>query len=806
MRIYRLISLAVCLWLGTMLANAQAAPSNSLQVKGLRAPVTVRQDERGIPYIEARDTHDLYLAQGYITARDRLWQMDFTRRTGRGELAEVLGRLALEEDKRRRTLGYSPVVEATWPLLKPASQAALLAYAEGVNAYLSTLTDSDLPAEFKVLGYRPRPWQPTDSLIVGKLFAEFLSTTWQTDLLRAAFADLPAEKKVLLFSEYSPLDVLVVGSDDKKPAPKPVNKKTKTARTALQTDRAMAVWASVQDDLARQTLSLEQVGFSPELRQASNNWVVSGKRTASGKPLLANDPHLRATAPNIWHMAHLTAPDLRAAGVVAPGVPGILLGHNDRIAWGATNLGPDVQDLYIEKFDPQNPNRYQTPGGWRDAVIRREEIKIRSGFTSAETVTETLEVKVTRHGPILLQRDGINYALQWTALTPRAGEFEGFFEVQTAKNWDEFTKALAQYAGPTQNFIYADVAGNIGYYGAGAIPIRKSGDGSVPYDGATDAGEWVGLIPANELPRSYNPSSGLIVTANSRVVGQDYPHFLTHEWFAPVRARRIYELLTAKQKLTADDMLAVQGDITSISGRTFAGEVINLASAPDAPAGDAAWQGFVKTLQDWDGRMAADSTAALLVNETRMVFRRRMLESILGPERAAKFTFWASDANMTDYLIAARPAAYLPAKFKNYTALLQDCLTEARANLTKRLGTDESKWLWGVETQVRFFHPLAQLPLVGQQFLVAPFPQNGSGFTLATPNVGAGVSMRHVSEPGNWDKTRFGIGLGISGDARNPHWQDQLSDWRNTTPRTFPFTAAAVAQAARATTTLQPTP
>jgi penicillin amidase len=778
-------------------AIAKAQLSVPVEVKGINTPVKVRRDARAIPYLEAANTRDLYFAQGYVTASDRLWQMELARRTARGELAEVLGRLALEEDKRHRTFGFTQVAEATWPLLKPSSKTALEAYAAGVNAYLATLTDATLPAEFKVLGFRPRPWQPTDSLLIGKLFAEALSSTWQSDIQRAAFADLSPERKAWLFPEYSPLDVLVVGNDDGGKERRSEGVK-RSARPAVSPD----LLAEANAMQGRETLALERVGLTPELRGASNNWVVSGRRTASGRPLLANDPHLRATAPNIWYLVHLAAPGLRVAGVSAPGAPGVLLGHNQFIAWGATNLGPDVQDLYAEKFDPANPRRYQTPDGWREATVRREEIKVRKDFSSPATTTETHEVVTTWHGPVIVQ----NYALQWTALTPRAGDFEGFFEVQTARNWADFTRALGQYTGPTQNFIYADTAGNIGYYGAGAIPIRKSGDGSVPYDGATNDGAWTGLIPPAELPRSYNPPSGIIVTANSRVVGKSYPHFLTRSWFAPVRARRIYDLLAAKPKLTVDDFLAVLGDTGSVSGQIFAREVVKMMQGPGAYIGDEEWQKFLAALKTWDARLEADSKMALLVNETRLAFRNRMVRGILGDERAKDFRFWANDATMTDRLIAERPVELLPSSITSYPEMLQICYKEARRNLARRFGEDDGKWTWGAANPGVFYHPLAAVPLIGQQFSVAPYPQRGAGFLMATPNVGVSVSMRHVSEPGNWDAARFGLGLGQSGDPQSPHWKDQFEDWRNAQPRAFPFTPAGVAQAMRTFVQLVPAP
>jgi penicillin amidase len=308
---------------------------------------------------------------------------------------------------------------------------------------------------------------------------------------------------------------------------------------------------------------------------ASNNWVISGSRTVTGKPLLADDPHLRASAPSIWHMVHLSSPGVRVAGVTSPGLPGVIIGHNERIAWGFTNVGPDVQDLYLEKFDPANPKRYQTPQGWQDAVIRQEQIKVRKGFTS-EYETVVHDVTVTRHGPIIFEADGKRYALRWTALDPRQNRADISYSLNRARNWKEFNAALESFTAPTQNIVYADVDGHIGYHAAGVVPIRKSGDGSVPYDGSTDAGEWTSYIPVSKLPTLYDPPSGIIVTANQRIVGTDYPYFLTHSWAQPYRARRIFDLLNEKPKHSVEDFRRIQGDVYSIAGKLFAQETVKL--------------------------------------------------------------------------------------------------------------------------------------------------------------------------------------------------------------------------------------
>ena len=779
-----------------------------ISVPGLSKPVTVRRDERGIPYIEAANDDDLYFAQGYVTASDRLWQMDLLRRNVRGEMAEIFGDAVLGEDKRHRTFGTARVVEETAKHLPPNLNKALTAYANGVNAYIDSLTTQNMPNEFRLLQYKPRPWTPADSLCVGKLLAEYLSNSWQLDIMRGAMMSLPKDKRDALLVETSPLDVIVVGSDRSRTAgrsPAPVGRQFLGSPSS---DLLEALHAS----LASQFQSFELLGLNPpnvETFQASNNWVVSGKLTASGKPLLANDPHIPASVPNIWYQTELIAPGMHVAGVTFPGAAGIVIGHNDFIAWGATNLGPDVQDVYIEKFDKANPNRYLTPSGWREAEIRHEQINVRKNPIDPTSVqAQTFDVTVTRHGPIILEQGGVRYALRWPALDATNLEIAGIFDANRARNWKEFTEGLSKYSGPTQNFVYADVEGHIGYYGAGKIPIRKSGDGSIPYDGATDDGEWTSYIPFEKLPHSFDPPSGIIVTANQRVVGRDYPYFLSHNWAPPYRARRIYDLLSAKPKLTIDDFRTIQGDTYSIAMSKFARAAAKslkaTVSVPGAVATgsvtDEQIAKLVTELESWDGKMNADSHTAAVVSQMRGLFRTRILRAALGQDLYGNYT-WAQAEILIDRIAEEQPGEWLPKEFGSYALLFRASYEEARQNLTRSLGADESQWTWGKIATVRFQHPLAAVPFIGAQFAIPPFPQNGSGGSI---NVGSSVSMRLIADPGDWDKTQNGIPLGESGIPNNPHWKDQLDDWRNVTPRTLPFSKAAVDSAAKETVVLTP--
>jgi penicillin amidase len=374
--------------------------------------------------------------------------------------------------------------------------------------------------------------------------------------------------------------------------------------------------------------------------------------------------------------------------------------------------------------------------------------------------------------------------------------------INRARNWKDFNVALRSFTAPTQNIVYADVAGHIGYHAAGVVPIRRSGDGSIPYDGSTAEGDWVNFIPVEQLPKLYDPPSGIIVTANQRIVGSDYPYFLTHYWAQPYRARRILDLLNQKPKLTADDFRRIQGDVYSIGNALFAHESSKILRPRLTPAETKLGE-LLDGFENWDGLVNADSHVAIMLGQMRIAFRSRILTAALGPD-LVKIYSWSNFDTTIDRLISEQPKDWLPKEFTSYADLLRACYEDARAVLTKNIGPDESKWTWGEMVKARFPHPLAGAPLVGLQFTIAPFPQNGTGGLAATVNVGAPVSMRLIADASDWDQTQHGITLGESGLPSSPHWSDQLADWRAVTPRVFPFSEAAVAKATKETTLLEP--
>ena len=753
-------------------------PSQTINVAGLKGSITIRRDARSIPYIEASSDSDVYFAQGYITASDRLWQMDLMRRLARGETAEIFGRTVLEEDKRWRRFNFARVAEETLKYTSPDLRAALESYAQGVNAYIASLTPETLPIEFRILQYSPRPWTPDDTIVIGKILDDALSSTWRLDLLRASLRNLPSDKLADITNQVTPYDVVLFGSD-KKPsavAPKPASM-VPSAIALNQADQDMNLRAE----------SLSMIGLYAEDLAASNNWVISGKRTADGKAILANDPHLQPTAPGIWYMTELMTPTLHVAGVTFPGVPGVVLGHNDSIAWGATNVGPDVQDIYYETFN--SDGKYKTPTGWTDPVVRKEIIKVRTSPTSSATENVTFDVTETRNGPIIIEDGGRKYALKWTALDPKNMEFEAFFRLGRAANWEGFKDALRTYGGAAQNFVFADVKGNIGWYAAGKIPTRKTGDGALPYDGSTDDGEWTGFIPFEELPNLYNPPSGVIVTANQRTVGSSYRYTqFTRDAAPPWRARRIFDRLSIKTHITIDDVRDTQLDVFNIPLDNLAKEIVRKQAASAET---------LAVLKGWDGRMTPDSTAALLTNEIRGCLANQIAdENKPVPANAVR-------ERVLDWAVRFEVPAWLPKKYTSYKNFLTACDTSIRQSLAdpKRLGPDSSKWVWATVVKSAFPHPLAAVPFIGAQFAIAAIPIPGSG---QTPNVGPYVSMRFIASPGNWDATRHVIPLGESGDPKSPYFKDQFQQWLNDSPPPFPFSKAAVEKTATNVTVLAP--
>ncbi|MGO8791128.1 MAG: penicillin acylase family protein [Terriglobia bacterium] len=769
------------LWLRWRVRSSLPTLDGAISISGLSARVEVWRDARGVPHIRAQSVADALFAQGYVTTQDRLWQMDLSRRNAEGELSEVFGDRARRLDIDSRTLGFPQVAASALADFSPEERRLLDAYTRGVNAFIESHRDR-LPLEFLLLRYQPKTWRPIDSVAVALNLATALSQTWESDLMREHIAaklgkDLFADA----FPDHSALDVPVAEVPSSSP------------------QRPKAVVAKVEhdafpDNLLAEALLPARMEFPGGL--GSNNWVVNGSHTKSGKPLLANDPHISHSVPSVWYMVHLKAPGLNVTGVTLPGLPLVIIGHNEHIAWGVTNTSPDVQDLYIETFNPANAREYLHDGQWVDAEVRDESIKVRNQHDDHFSVT------VTRHGPIISHDGGRDLALQWTLLSPHAVRLP-FLGIDRASNWQEFTAALRDFNVPMQNFVYADADGNIGYYAAGLVPIRKHGNGAVPVPGGTDDYDWTGFIPFDDLPHSYNPPTGIIATANGRIVPDNYPYFITAKWEAPFRTARIFQLLSEKGALTPSDMLRIQTDILSLEDKWLAQQL--LAAAANQPPSNPDAQFALSIVKDWDGEAHADSAATLILEVTRRALLTRILKPKLG--NGLSGYRWPMSTVFLQNVLSQNLTRWLPPGDANFQVSLMKSLDDGVAQIPSLVHSrNHAAWRWGDTIPLTFHHPLSGgLPFLGRWLDVGPFPQAGTGTTVKQTTPSLGPSMRMVADFADLDQSMQNITLGESGQVFSPYYRDQFSAWYEGNSFPMPFSDAAVGKAAVHKLVLEPT-
>ncbi len=730
-----------------------------VQVAGLARPVEVLRDAYGIPHIFAQDADDAMFALGYVHAQDRLWQMEINRRIGAGRLSEVVGPAGLETDRFLRTLGVRRAAAATLARVSPETKATLERYAAGVNAYLQS--DPVLPPEFLLTGVRPEPWTPEDSLTWVKMMAWDLGGNWRSELLRMRLAKaLPMAR----LNEFLP--------------PYPGDKAPQIA------------------DLKELYGGLEQAAvklaeFAPPVDEGigSNNWVVSGAHTASGKPLLANDPHLGLSAPAVWYFAHLHAPGLNVIGATLPGVPMVVLGRNERIAWGFTNTGPDVQDIYIEKLDASGG--YLTPEGPKPFTVIEETIRVKG----AEP--EKLQVRVTRHGPVIsdvfkpaLDAAPRGYALsfQWTVLRDDDLSLQALARLARARGWEDLVAAARDIHSPQQNIVYADVDGNIGFIAPGRIPVRtKDNDlmGHAPAPGWEARYDWTGFLAPEDLPRRYNPPEGVIVTANHKVVAPDYPHFITSEWQPPYRADRIAQLLAATPKHTVQSFARIQADAASPAMK----EMLPLLLA--VPPGSERSRAAQALLSKWDAVMAVDRAEPLIA----AAWWRELTRLVYADELGEAFqSNWLMRPQFMTAVLADRDGqsrwcdnVRTPA-VETCAPLVAAALDAALADLAKRFGDDMGAWRWGKAHVARHEHrPFGRHPQLSKLFdIVAPSP--GDAFTV---NVGRhnlneetnpfanrhAASLRAIYDFADLENSLYIHSGGQSGNVLSPHYASFTEAW-----------------------------
>jgi penicillin amidase len=782
-----LASVGAMAW-GYFLAHS-ALPQldGTVQVHGLSAPVTVTRDAHGVPTIEASNLQDLFIAQGYVTAQDRLWQMDTMRRFAAGELAEILGDDFLKHDREQRILGLRIAAKKAIEIAPEPDQARFEAYARGVNAYIESHRDR-LPLEFRILRYFPQLWSAEDSSLIAAQMVK--------DLNHGPYRHALTREKILakLGSELT-ADLYVNSSVHDHP---PTTTRPHLAKNAGDGKITFEAADSPSGEPPIPSIfefsSIASLDVDQPPAVGSNNWVVSGAHTVSGRPLLSNDMHLGHQMPNLWYEAHLRCGDFEAAGVTLPGVPYVIVGHNQRIAWGFTNVGPTVEDVYVETFNQKG--QYLTPEGWREPQRRREVIH-RKGHPDV-----TMDVVLTRHGPIiseLVPGETRQVALRWTLYE---GTRNPFFEVNSAQNWEDFRRAFSKLDAPGQNVVYADVDGNIGYQATGKIPIRASGDGSLPENGSDNLHEWTGYIPFEKLPRVFNPPFGIIATANSRIAPDGYPYSISTGWEAPWRSARIYSVLQSGKKFSVADMLALQTDIYSewehYSAERFA-DSADHAKNPSLRVRQAA-----DILQRWDGRMSADSSAPTIAARARVELTRLLLEPKLGnapkdPEQFAATLSWQSyswpmQSVWLENVMRERPAHWLPESYANYDELLTAALDAAISE--PDAGRDLSSWKWGKFHPVEIQHPiLGRIPLLKHWTGPGVQEQSGSGFTVKAVTRDHGPSERMTVDLSNFDQSTLNPVTGQAGNFLSPFYMDQWNAWYRGYTFTLLFSPAAMERA-----------
>jgi penicillin amidase len=810
--------------------------SGTLRVAGLQSAVTVIRDQWGVPHIYADNPHDLFLAQGYATSQDRLWQMEFWRRIGAGRLSEILGKSTLENDLFIRAIGWRRAAEVDYKMLGQEERDALQWYADGVNAFINTHKDN-LPIEFTILGltgvkFTPEPWTPVDTITWGKVMAWDLGGNWEEELLRMRIlAKYGDERGAQIINALWP----------PYPSDHPVIVPTGVA------------WQNLGDGAVTEAAELRALMQTGKEGIGSNNWVIAGSRTTTGKPLLANDMHLGIQMPSIWYevglhcrMVNVNCP-YNVTGFVFAGVPGVVVGHNDRITWGVTNLGPDVQDLYIERVNPQNSNQVEYQGKWEDVTAIPETVRVtgknlpkdfqptanmKVSYDAATNMTlVAFNVRVTRHGPILndvvksLRNSPNAIAMKWTALQPGASVVPAVLAIDRAQNWIEFREALRHWDVPAQNFVFADVDGNIGYQAPGLIPIRANpakdggagGDGSAPVPGWMGEYEWTGYIPFDELPSRFNPKDGFIVTANNAVVDDKYPFFIARDWDAGYRAQRITDMIRAKDKLSVDDIKAIHGDDYVL----FADQLMPYLQVLRAstPTQKAALDAMMK----WDRVAKRDSVGASVFEALVYHIIVDAFGDELGPTLAEDYVGGRATPRAAIGALLDRPNDPMwndigtTDRTETRDDILQRAFEETCRELESRLGGDVARWNWGRLHTTTFYHGSlgkSGISLIEAIFNRGPVVTDGTSIAVNATSFSPepdsrytvvwGPSERYIADLADWTRSLSVHTTGQSGQPYNKHYDDFIDLWRNIQYHPMLWSRADIEKNAEGTLTLQP--
>jgi penicillin amidase len=767
-------------------------------VPGLAAPVSIVRDAHAVPFIRAETEADALFALGYAHAQDRLWQIDFNRRIAQGRVAEILGPAAVDADRFLRTLGIHRTAQSIAASLDVQTRALLDAYAAGVNAYLATRTEA-LPPEFLLLrAPAPAPWTAADSIAWSLMMAWDLSRSYLNELARLRLATKLTRAEIDEFRPPYPGD-----------APLPVADYVELYRVlGLARGGATALVEQATQLAAAHPVA----GFGEGDGIGSNNWVVAGSRTASGKPLLANDPHLGLTTPSVWYFARLQAPGLDVFGATLPGVPYVILGRNAHVAWGFTNTGPDVQDLYLERVNPADPNEYQTPDGYARFDTRTEVIRVRGA------ADVHLAVRSTRHGPVIsgalaavdkaLPRGEARYvlALRWAALEPADATMRALRGMNRARDAREFERALRDWQLVQQSIVFADVSGRIGMIAPGRVPVRRADNdlmGLVPSPGWDARYDWQGWLAFEALPRVIDPESGVIVTANHKITPPDYPAHLTSDWFLPYRARRIGELIESQPKHTPESFKRIQADVVSLAARDL------LAALADVRPQSAAARVALERLRAWDGSMAVDAPEPVLLHAWLRRLRSRIFDDELGalaPDFVASSELVSATLNVLSGRTRARDWCddATTARRETCDELAAEALEDAIGDLA-RDGRDLLALRWGdVHRAVLEHRPLSNAAFVRDWFQLA-VPVPGDSYTV---NVGQlllrgerpfdtrhAASLRAVYDLSDEGGDAWMFATGQVGHPLSSQYGALLAEWRKVEHRPLRWAAPAEGEA-----------
>ncbi|HYG42612.1 MAG TPA: penicillin acylase family protein [Bordetella sp.] len=766
---------------------APGGDKDTIDLAGLSQPVELLRDKHGVTHIYAQNQHDLFFAQGFNAARDRMWQLDLWRRQGEGKMAEQFGQRFVEQDRAARLFLYRGDLQAEFASYHPEGQAILTAFAQGINAYVDWVKahPEQMPPEFKLTGTEPGYWSPQTSLI--RIYG----------LTRNAASEVKLSQQIAALGLNAVQDLGVYEPPIALQVPAGLNVTQITEAVLADYNLARKgqkfvaadfprspLAAAEREELAR-SLSANQLAsldpaFDPMApRYESNNWTIAGQRTSTGRPILAGDPHRSIAMPSLRYMVHLNAPGWNVIGAGEPALPGVSMGHNDRIAFGLTIFSfADEEDLYVYDTNPANPNQYRYRGGWEDMRTLDETIAVRGQPAT------TRQLKFSRHGPII-HEDPLHhkaYALRAAYLEfPGTAAYLASLRLNQAQNWDQFVAGMEKHYTPSENMVYADVDGNIGWFGGSIAPIRprQGWSGMLPVPGNGDF-EWNGFLPTSALPKALNPPEGYVATANEYNLPYDFPHkeMAARAWAEPYRVQRIREVLADRSGLSLEASQQLQFDNLSIPARTLVGYVKPLNST--APGvGEA-----LRLLQDWDYRTEIDSRAATVYEFWLPEVVKRVSDLYIPAQGRAIFGD-LSTRKVLDKL-ATPDAAFGPRPEQGRDALLLAALDDGVRKLTATLGTDSRQWEWGRLHHIQFEHALAGLmsPETAKAYGTPRYPVSGDNDTVHRATFRksdfrqiSGASYRQVIDVGNWDNSRMQNMPGQSADPRSPHYRDLLEGW-----------------------------